>query len=358
MKYIISIFSVLLFFMSCVQKKSTNSSDSVSTEELIRIDFGKEYTKKRFPNTNYAMTIQRLEDNEEYPVGNVDKLIVDAKKIYILDSTKAKALFIYDRNGRLLHVINQTGKGPGSFFAPQDFEIDRKTGNIIIMDTNLRKFVVYSPEGKYIKEFGYDFYAVHFALDNENNILADNGNIPSEDSAYRLKNMDLDGKFLNSFFASDPSTTGITFNPRAPLQQCDGKMYYLPTLSNNIYTLEGTEAAAAYQLDFGKYWPSKEFCESVKGMHPLKIRELMFKNNYVCFLNYIQTKSVLHLDFYMGKKYSFYYDKNTKKSLLISMEDESLSFPLATYGDEFIFVKYHEDTGAPTIVFYTVNFDL
>ena len=84
----------------------------------------------------------------------------------------------------------------------------------------------------------------------------------------------------------------------------------------------------------------------------------MFENNYVCFLNYIQTKDVLHIDFYKDKNYSLYYNKQTKQSLLVAMEDESMSFPLATYGNEFVFIKYNDITGAPTVVFYTVNFDL
>ena len=59
-----------------------------------------------------------------------------------------------------------------------------------------------------------------------------------------------------------------------------------------------------------------------------------------------------------GKNYSFYYNKHTKQTLLIAMEDDGFSFPLGTYENEFVSIKYKEDTGAPILIFYTVNFDL
>ncbi|GEM_PF-3098435 len=347
-----------MLFTSCINKDKKVQTKEQTAAQLIKVDFSKEYKDRKFPNTNYSMTIQRLEDNEKYPIGYIDKLIVDDKRIYILDRSKAKSLFIYSRNGKFLHVINQTGRGPGEFSSLQDFDIDKTTGNIVIMDMGGNKFIFYSPEGKYIKELKYDFMAVRFKLDNDNTILMDNGNIPSEDASYYLKRMNIEGKSVSNIFPSDPSTIGITFNPRYPLQQYENEIFYLPTLSNCIYALDGDEPRVVYQIDFGKNWPSKEFCERIKSIHPLKIREFMFENNYVCFLNYIQTKDVLHLDFHKEKNYSFYYNKKTKQSLLVAMEDENISFPLATYNDEFIFVKYSEKTGLPIVVFYTVNFEL
>lgn len=358
MKYIVNIILFCLFYTACTNKEKKDQKDELPNAEVIKIDLGKEYKNRKFPNTNYSMTVQKLEENEKYPIGHIDKLLVDDKKIYILDKSKAKALFIYNRKGKFLHIINQTGGGPGEFTSPQDFDIDKKTGNIIIMDMNASKFIFYSPQGEYIKEFKYDFMAVHFTLDDENNILTDNGNIPSGESPCYLKKMDTDGNVRGSLFPVDPSTVGITFNPREPLQKFNQKMYFLPTLSNCIYVLEKETPKLIYEIDFGKYWPSKEFCERVKDMHPLKIRETMFDNNYVCFLNYIQTNDILHLDFYKEKRYSFYYNKKTKQSLLLAMEDENISFPLTTYKDEFVFVNYSKITGDPILVFYTVDFNL
>lgn len=358
MKNTIAIIIMYACCISCSVKDKNKQNEELYSGERVKVDLKKEYKDSKFPNTNYSMFVQRLEDSEDYPIGHIDKLIVDDKKIYILDRYKAKSVFIYNRNGKLLHVINHIGRGPGEFGVPQDFDVDKKTGNVIVLDTNLRKVVFYSPKGEYIKEFKCDFFSNRIVFDNDNNIIVDTGNIPSEDSNYYLRKVDQNGKLLSTFFPSNPSTVGITFNPRNPFQQCGKNLFYLPTLSNNIYVLEGDSSRIAYHIDFGDDWPSDDFCKSVNKLHPLEIRNMVLEKNYAAFLNCIQTKDVLHIDFYKQKQYSFYYHKKTKKSLLISMEDKLFSLPLAAYNDEFVFAKYNELTGAPTIVFYTVNFDL
>lgn len=356
MKNMIAILITIISCISCTNEK--NQVKEQFQSEVIKVDFGKEYTQLKFPNTNYSMTIQRLEDNEEYPIGHIDKLIVDNEKIYTMDSFKAKSIFVYSRDGKLLHVIKGRGDGPGEFHIPQDFEIDKETGNMIVMDMSSGKFIFYSPEGEYIKEFRYDSLATGFILDNDNNIIMDNGNIPFNDSNYYLRRIDQKGNFLSHYFPSDTSTIGITLNPRISLQRSDNNLFFLPTLSNCIYALDNEDYRLVYQIDFGKDWPSEDFFENAKSTHPLKIREQMFEHEYVCFLNYAQTKDILYLEFHKGKNYSFYYNKKTKQSLLISIEDENISFPLATYGEDFIFVKYNETTGEPTLFFYKVDFDL
>lgn len=356
MKIIIIIIISFFYCISCTGKDEKKEYHEI---EKIKIDLKKIYKEKKFPDINQSMTIQKLEDNEKHPVGYIDKLIINKEYIYILDRDKAKSIFIYNRNGKLLHVIDNTGMGPGEFSYPQDFDIDNNSKNIIIMDAGSSKLIFYSSKGEYIKEVKYNFFANRFILDNKKNIIMDTGNIPSKGESYYLNKIDMNGNLLSSFFPTNPSTRGITFNPRNPFQKCDNKLFYLPTLSKNIYTLENENPILTYQIDFGKDWPSEEFCESVKDMHPLRIREMMFKKNYICFLNCIQTKDVLHIDFYKEKKYySFYYNKLTKKSILIPMEDENISLPLATFEDEFIFVNYSKKTGEPILVFYTVDFDL
>ncbi|NDV58510.1 6-bladed beta-propeller [Bacteroides sp. 519] len=348
----------LLSFLSILGVN--NAKNQQSDVEVIKVDFQKEYKHKKFPYTNYSMTIQKLEESEDYPIGQVDKLIVDHNRIYILDSSKAKSLFVYNRDGKLQHIINKKGRGPGEFVLPDNFNIEKKTGNIVIMDTNSRKFIYYSPKGEYIKEIKYDFMAVDFILDKDDNIIVNNGNFSAEKTdGFFLFKLSQDGKMLDKFFPSTPLNPSVAaFNPRKSLRKYGTGISFLPTVSNCIYLLDGNKSKAMYEIDFGKDWPSKDFFEKAANMHPLKVREQILDNNYAFFLNYIQTKDVLHIDFYKGKNYSFYYNKKTKQSLLLSMEDENVSFPLATYNDEFIFIKYNEDTGEPIVVFYTVDFDL
>lgn len=358
MKYrIIALTFFVCNLCSCTIKEKDRKEKKDIKIETFNVDLDKVYKDKKFPNTNYAMTIQRLEDSEDYPIGHIDKLIVNKKNIYILDQSKAKSVFIYDRNGRLLHVIDYHGRGPGEFSSLQSFDIDKKTGNILIMDASSKKIITYSPKGEYIKEIKYDFFSTNFILDNENNIIMDTGNTSDHENSYYLKKINQNGELLSSYFPSNPSTAGITFNPRNSFQLYKNNIFFLPALSNNIYLLDDEEPILTYQIDFGKDWPSDNFLERMKNTHPLTIRKLMFENGNVCFFNFIQTEDVLHADFYKGEQYSFYLNKKSGKSLLIPMPDDSFSFPLTTYEDEFVCAKYKE-TGEVVLIFYSVNFDL
>lgn len=357
MKQILLLLLITLFLMSC--GGNVSKTNTAADLEIIEVDFGKEYKDKKFPNTNFSMTVRKLEDSPNLPIGQIDKVIVENEKIYILDRSKSKALFIYGRDKGFLDMINCVGRGPGEFITPHCFDIDKKSGNIIIMDNNGKKIIVYSPVGKYIKEFSYDFIAVDFILDNEGNLIVNTGYFPSKDGDNCLfVKMDMNGRILDRFFPSDALSPSLAaFNPRNSLQECDGETFFLPTFSNCIYSLNNNEPQAVYKIDFGKGWPTEEFVERSDGMHPLKVRELLFENEYVCFLNCIQTKDILHLDFHKGKNYSFYYNKHTKQSLLLPMENESISFPVGVFNGQFIFVSYRETT-EPFLVFYDVDFDL
>jgi hypothetical protein len=348
---------MIFFLISCAGKESKTNVAKDSTR--IEVNFDKVYEERKFPHTNSSITIQKLEECPDIPIGQIDKVIVDHKRIYILDRSKSKALFIYSREGAFLDVIHYVGRGPGEFIAPHCFDIDEKSGDIIIMDSNGRKIIIYSSTGEYIKEFKYDFIAVDFIVDNENNLIFNTGNFPSEDSKnFLIVKMNMEGHILNRFFPADNLSPSLAaFNPRNSLQKCDGELFFLPTFSNYIYSLNNDEPQAIYKIDFGSHWPTEEFFEKSDRMHPLKVRERLIGNDYVCFLNFIQTKDVLHLDFHRGKNHSFYYNKNTKQSLLLPMEDESISFPIGVFYDQFIFVSYMK-TGEPFLVFYTVDFNI
>jgi len=357
MKLYFLLFILNLLLTSCIGKVAKTHMDA--DLETVKVDFDKEYNKKKFPHTNSSITIQKLEENSDFPIGKIDKIIVDSKRIYILDRSKSKALFIYSREGQFLHIINHIGRGPGEFITPHYFDVDKKTGNIFIMDNNGKKIIIYSSSGKFIKEFEYNFIAVDFVLDNEKKLLFNTGGFPSgDDEEALLIKTDEDGHILNRFFSSESLAPSLAaFNSRNSLQECGNRIFYLPTLSNYIYSLDNDEPQKAYRIDFGKDWPTEDFFEKANGVHPLKVRQKLFESGYVCFLNFIQTKDILHLDFNRGKNYSFYYNKVTKQSLLLPMEDDSVSFPVGVFNDQFIFASY-KDTGEPFLVFYDVDFNI
>lgn len=71
-----------------------------------------------------------LETNESCLIGMITKIQVYDKYIFILDSSVAKSLYVFDKDGRFIRKIGTIGGAPGDYVSIDDFAInhDNKTG--------------------------------------------------------------------------------------------------------------------------------------------------------------------------------------------------------------------------------------
>ena len=79
-----------------------------------------------------------LETNEDCLIGQIDELQVFDGYIYILDSKKAKSLFVFDMDGRFIRKIGSLGSGPGEYIQLLDFTLDTENRFIYLLDYSQR----------------------------------------------------------------------------------------------------------------------------------------------------------------------------------------------------------------------------
>jgi len=128
----------------------------------------------------------------------------------------------------------------------------------------------------------------------------------------------------------------------------------MPSMSNEIYSIHENESALKYQINFGNRWPDESYLKSKKGKHPFGIVQDLLKDNYVAFLNYLESSDVLHLNFsYDSRNYSFYYNRSSGQSTLFYTTNKDITFPLTTIGNTFVCVQYVEDKN-PVLIFFDV----
>lgn len=100
-----------------------------------------------------------LETSEECLIGHMADVQMHANRIFVLDSHKSSALFVFDQNGRFLTKVGTKGNGPGEYNHPQSFVIDLRTRSIVINDNNKKQLLYYDLDNykhKYTKELpGY-----------------------------------------------------------------------------------------------------------------------------------------------------------------------------------------------------------
>ena len=358
MKYINIFFIVcILFIIQACTNKSSNISDTVT---VIRVDLSQKTEEKNIQDIASSMTFLRLEESFEHPIGFIDKLYITSRNIYILDSQRAKSLFIYDRDGNFKRAINKVGIGPGEFTVPHNFDIQQTTGNIIILDGNQRKLIYYTQQGDFISEIKLNNTHINsFAAVRNGDIILDKGNSISDESTNYLRVVNETGNLITELLPVPEFVRKITISPFHPLQRDVDTLLFLPSMSNEIYRIYENEITLKYRIDFGRYWPSESYLKDTQGKHPLQIAQGLVKDRYVTFLNYLENNSVLHLNFYHGdKQYSFYYNKNSGKSILFytNNENKNISFPLTTTGTTFVYVQYFmEEDRNPGLVFFDVK---
>jgi len=112
--------------------------------------------------------IIKLESStKEQLIGQIDKLICKNNKFYILDRTIAKAVYVFDEDGKFEFRIKRRGLGPGEYNECWDIDVDNE-GNIYILGVNMYKVIKYDKNGKYLKEASYGFQTFNFC-----NVAAD-----------------------------------------------------------------------------------------------------------------------------------------------------------------------------------------
>lgn len=342
---------LLISLQSCLNNNKNVSKDDAI---IITIDLNQKTTEKKIQDIASSITFLKLEESLDHPIGIIDKIHITNRNVYILDSQHAKSLFVYDRNGNINKVINNVGQGPGDFIYPGDFDIQQNSENIIILDRNQRKLIYYSKQGDFISELKLNAYINTFASIKNNSIVMDKGNSISDKSANYIRIINEKGNQLAELLPIPEFVKEITISPRIPLQKYLDTLLFMPSMSNEIYCIYENESKLKYRIDFGSGWPSKSYLERAKGKHPLKISQDLIKDKYVIFLNYMENKDVLHLNFhYDSKNYSFYYNKHSGKSILFYMNNENVSFPLATTGSSFVCAQYVEDKN-PGLMFYDI----
>jgi hypothetical protein len=74
-------------------------------------------------------------------------------------------IFLFNTKGEFLYNINRRGRGPGEYVYIEHFDINPKEREIVILEMNgLRKFIIYSFEGQFLRQIELPDIVNDFAL--------------------------------------------------------------------------------------------------------------------------------------------------------------------------------------------------
>lgn len=283
---------------------SCTGNDKNKSFEELRIDISKVKKLDKFYPTIYAYEFITLQEDSLIKLGEINKIIFYNDKIYISDARKSKSVFIYNKEGVLLRTINRVGRGIGEYTNIRDFNIDKLTYDIYILDPQLRKILIYDSKGVFLRDIKLDFIVSSFIITGKY-LIFDKFNMMERAKNEVINNnlliCDRKGKILNGFLPIDKVLSSYSMGPLNGLKEnSNSTISYLPPLSSHIYNYDISQNKLVNQLhiDFGLEWPSKGFFKS--NQHPARIVKLMNEKKLINFLNYSENDNFICLGFYHG----------------------------------------------------------
>ena len=190
MKKVKTILVIILSFVVVAESKGQRQAGS---DETIKVDVKKSsYPQKElvlhdFMDVEYVA----LETNDDFINQGVVRAI--GKDLILVVNRKSDGdIFVYDRQGKALRIINRKGQGGEEYIAYSHIVLDEDNGEIFVSDYMTRKILVYDLFGKFKRSFMYQeyakkrmFYHNMFNYDKNNLITYDNS-INNKDDVYVL----------------------------------------------------------------------------------------------------------------------------------------------------------------------------
>ncbi len=128
LQYVLSLI-LLLLMGSC-------SSPVTKSESLTVLDLSQDISvQSEMTVSQIASDIiyTKLESNPDCFIRNIDQYSVTSRYILIYDRSQPRVL-LFDRQGKFIRKIGNTGKGPGEYIQPGDARISRDERYILIFD--------------------------------------------------------------------------------------------------------------------------------------------------------------------------------------------------------------------------------
>lgn len=257
----------------------------------------------------FSVSFVKLETCDSCLLGGVSQCSEVGGHYILLDNVVAKALYVFDKNGRFVQQVGANGNGPGEYVNPFTYTINENQKSLSVIDIGQEKMIVYSLE---------DF---HFLYERELPFYSDSMEQLS-DKKYVWYNKvasnvsDYYAFITNEKFEIEKGFLPIDFNSGYSLgsnkkiyRQGDEVSLYTP-FDATLYRIQNDSLYSAYEFKFGnKVLPPLDFLKE-KSANDNNYIPALLESPYVAFYHVYETEKALCVPYYADKTMYFgFYDK-------------------------------------------------
>ena len=306
-------FLIVILFCFVYSCKINGSELSKRDSILIDIDVTKENVVNYSDYFRTAKTII-LETKKESLIGSITKCIAFDEKLFILDAYVAKALLVFDIDGKFIQQIGNIGRGPGEYQYIKDFTINEENKELYIL-ANVNELLKYKTNGTFLKSIPIKITTtlVNFIQYYNGNIFAHTSGHQSGINEKMLLKIDKEtGKVLKEYIDSWEYNCGwnerINFGHSFFFPVANGAPKFAAALMNSLFSLDNILPAITVK---SKHVSTKEDLKyiSTGNLSPVSFRKLFDIQNYIEHNKFIYFNVTVE-----GQPISIIYDISSKTS--------------------------------------------
>jgi hypothetical protein len=281
-----------------------------------------------------------LEETEDVVIGEVRAIQICEDYIFVLDTWKAKKLFVFDKNGKYVRHVGRIGQGPGEYLGIMDFCINLDSREIYLLDDWKKKIHKYSfDNGNYMgyidlpKDVSFVFIAY-----NQDKLYAKIRYYDQKQGDNLLLKIDCKTGKLTEHLSADNYNLGWnrnSFMDNSFFLTRDDSLKYAELLMNTVYSIS-YDSIYPYLTLKSKDWVQKTDFPAEYDDEKFRASDIRYA---YCIHNYFEHHNFIYLQYrYRDKIYSVVYDKKTNEASVYNSLQNDLVISEGYWNTKFGYV--------------------
>lgn len=254
MKKHLILFSLFcLFICNCTYKQSESQNPS-DIETIPITDFDTTYGKL----SDFAEEVKMipLEFTDKSILGEIKKVVMSDKFIFIMERTKQEGVYVFDHTGKFLYRIGSRGQGPEEFIDLFDFSINEEDELIYLFDQPRKRILVFTFDNKFIKDIPMNYYASRFEYQNGLFYLY-REHASYGTPLYSLVIKDQNGDLVDKYYPMAKDAEEMYIHD-CIFRKRENDILFAQNLNDSVFTLSGSKLNPRYYIDYKDRTMSKE----------------------------------------------------------------------------------------------------
>jgi hypothetical protein len=318
----------------------------VDNPDVVTIDNEKSETIPYEKINDVLKDVKYIPLISKEPIGEVFKILIHKKRIYVLDAFIAEKIFIFNMKGEIIKIIDSKGGGPNEYHGLMDMTISSQDDYLVIAD-RLAPFVLYfTLDGEFVKKTRGIVNTTVEIVDGKFLNQLNSGQSFDDDVNYHLV-VSIGDSVIRKGFPFYPLQIGAAFRP--PFRyNYKNELLFCPHYCDTVYQIINEAVyTAKYTVKHRKSIWEEKYNERMsfddyerlilQSDYTALTKPVLETENLVCYS--IEAKMILNEKYYR-QHYAYWFDKKKKTSFTLGQYDKDIYHiipfsPMAIYGNHY-----------------------